>query len=190
MARARRTVVGLFAVTISVLGLIEVPSAAAHGPAVPLTSAASSRPARTAVIGRSTASIVFNDLSNHVVYLGNPGRRAVPKVLVGNARATAVSGDMLEYVKGGARLWRKLGTSQHGAIPSTWTFLAPDGGLRLRQNGGQTALDYLHVDGSIKSYPLPASLPTGDVRYSVVASDDGIAVAASKAKSVPKVAFS
>jgi hypothetical protein len=182
--------IGLFVVATSALGFVGVPAAAAHGPALPLTSAASSRPAHTAVVGRSTASIVYNDLSNHVVYLGNPGKRAVPKVLVRNARATAVSGDMVEYTQGGAQLWRNLRTSKRGIVPSTWTFLAPDGGLRVRQHGGQTTLDYLHLDGSIKSYPLPASLPTGHVHYSVVATPDGIAVAASKAKSVPRVAYS
>jgi hypothetical protein len=182
--------IGLFVVATTALGFVGVPAAAAHGPASPLTSAASSRPAHTAVVGRSTASIVYNDLSNHVVYLGNPGKRAVPKVLVRNGRATAVSGDMVEYTQGGAHLWRKLRTAKRGIVPSTWTFLAPDGGLRVRQNGGQTTLDYLHLDGSTKSYPLPATLPTGHVHYSVVATPDGIAVAASKAKSVPRVAYS
>lgn len=191
MAHARRIAVITFVVAASVFGPLGVPPAASVvGHPSPLTGAASTRPARTAVVGRTTSYVVYNDLSNHVVYLANPGGRAAPTALARSAQATAVSGDLVEYTAGGVRLWRKLGTSQHGTAPAAWAYLAPDGGLRVQRTGGQATLEYFHLSGGVQSIPLPDALASTTTRYSVVAGPDGVAVAASTTTAAPKVAFS
>jgi hypothetical protein len=193
VARARRTAIITFVVAASglaTLGAAMPMAAGAVGHPSPLTSATSARPATTAVVGRTASYVVYNDTSNHVVYLGNPGGKAAPTVLARSARATVVSGDLVEYTRGGIRLWRNLATSQHGTVPATWTFLAPDGGMRVRRTAGKSVLDYLHLDGSTKTFSLPDALATDSTHYSVVAGTGGVAVAANTANTRPKVAYS
>jgi hypothetical protein len=193
VARIRRIAIITFVVAVSVVASVGAsmpPAAGAVGAPSPLTTAASARPANTAVIGRTASYVVFNDTSNHIVYLGNPGGKGAPRVLARSARATVVAGDMVEYVSGGTTSWRNLATGQHGTVPSTWTFLAPDGGMRVRHSGGTSVLDYLHIDGSTQTFTLPAGLPSASAHYSVVAATTGVAVAVSTPTARPSVAYS
>jgi hypothetical protein len=75
-------------------------------------------------------------------------------------------------------------------VPDSWSYLAPDGGLRIARNGGYAVLQYAHLDGTTETYRLPAGLSRRGLHYSVVANTDGVVVAASPAHGAPKVAVS
>lgn len=156
--------------------------------AAPVPSSVATRhPALTHVVGRSVSFVVYNDLSNSTVYLGNPTFNTKPRVFARHAQALAVSGDLVEYLHAGSRLWRTLdGSGRHGIVPSAWRYLAPDGGLRITRASGLRVLQYAHLDGTTRSYPLPAGLPTRQVHYSVVATLDGIVLTVSAPGAVPK----
>lgn len=157
------------------------------GAGTALTPRRDGRPALTRVVGRSVSYVVYNDRSNSVIYLGNPSVRSRARVFARHAHAIAVSGNLVEYVRDGRRLWRSLdGSGRHGVVPSSWRYLAPDGGLRITQTFGRRVLRYEHLDGTTQSYPLPAGTPIRRVHYSVVAGLGGIVLTSSAPGAVPR----
>lgn len=172
------------------LAIVAVSGTVALALQTPAYAGVGSTPAVIAVAGATGRYVVYNDLSNHVVYLAPLDGRGAPRVFARNARADAVSGGIVEFTVGAAHRWQRIGTRQHGSVPTTWTYLAPDGGMRVGSVAGRRFLAYFHVNGTVERFRLPALLPTGAVRYSVVANADGVAVAASAPHQVPKIAFS
>lgn len=152
-----------------------------------LTAASGTAPAVIAVTGTTGRYVVYNDLSHHAVYLAALDGKTAPRVFARNARADAVAGNLVEFTVGTAHRWQRIGTRQHGTVPATWTYLAPDGGMRVRVSAGRTFLAYFHLNGTVERFRLPAGPPTPGVRYSVVASAAGVAVAVSAPHQVPKI---
>lgn len=202
MTAALRTAarsLAIVAVCGTVALALQTPAYAGVGSAsAPLTATLTAAPTATlgatpaviAVAGTTGHYVVYNDLSNHVVYLAPLDGRGAPRVFARNARADAVSGGIVEFTVGTAHRWQRIGTRQHGSVPTTWTYLAPDGGMRVGSVASRRFLAYFHVNGTVERFRLPAVLPTGAVRYSVVANAAGVAVAASAPRQVPKIAFS